>query len=229
MKFDFTPIPAVFNQKLNRFVGEVFLEGKKILVHIPNSGRLQEILTSGREVYLREGKTSGRKYQYDLVLAKMPDSLVLVDSLLPNKIAKNLLEEGIIKPFGQKIDRVVAEQRKGQSRFDFKVQIENTTGFIEVKSVTLVEGKDALFPDAPTIRGVKHLEELKALSSEHLAAVIFLICRDDAVVFKPNYKCDPRFALALKKAAVAGVKVKAYRLKISFEGVYLDREMEVVL
>ncbi|ABB15020.1 DNA/RNA nuclease SfsA [Carboxydothermus hydrogenoformans] len=229
MEFNFTPIPAVFCKKLNRFVGEVVLQGEKVLVHIPNSGRLAEILTEGRLVYLREGKNPGRKYQYDLVLAQMPESLVLVDSLLPNKIAQGLLEKGIIKPFSREIDQVAAEQTKGQSRFDFKVQLRDKTGFIEVKSVTLVEGKYALFPDAPTPRGVRHLEELRALSSQYLTAVVFLICREDAEVFKPNDKCDPYFASALKKAAMAGVYIKAYRLKLDLKGVYFDREMEVVL
>ena len=229
MKFDFAPIPAVFLRKLNRFVGEVELKGENILVHIPNSGRLQEILVRGRKVYLREGKNPGRKYRYDLVLAQMPNSLVLVDSLLPNKIAKELLAEGTVNPFGQRIEEVIGEQTKGQSRFDFKVKLQDKSGFIEIKSVTLVEGFEALFPDAPTARGVKHLEELTSLSAPFLTSVIFLICRDDAFKFKPNVKCDPKFAGALRKAAQKGVIIKAYRLKVTLDGIDFAGEMEVVL
>jgi len=229
MKLNFTPIPAVFVRKINRFVGEVLLNGKDILVHIPNSGRLQEILVSGREVYLREGKNPNRKYQYDLALAKMPDSLVLIDSLLPNKVFQEFLQKNILNPFTQQIEKIEAESSLGKSRFDFKVKTKGKIGFIEIKSVTLVNEGEAMFPDAPTVRGVKHLEELTLLTPSFLTAVIFLICRQDAVLFRPNSTCDPDFAEALIKAAQKGVIIKAYRLKVNLDRIEFDEEVEVVL
>lgn len=193
----------------NRFLGRVYLDGKVTEVFIPNPGRMYELMIPGKEVYLRENKGTHRKTDYDLIGLEYNDILVSIDSNLPNRFVKRLLRNYEL-PMFRGYDTVIPEPRAFEGRFDFKLTGEARSILIEVKSCTLVENNRAIFPDAPTTRGTRHLLHLAASLSDNIAdqaAVIFVIQRPDAEVFSPNDKTDPLFGDALRFAYSAGVEV----------------------
>jgi sugar fermentation stimulation protein A len=201
-------------------------------VHVPNSGRLGEILTPGRRVYLRSETTPGRKTGYTLVLARMGATLVSIESVAANRMAREYFEKGGFEPF-RGYDVIESERRFGKSRFDFFLSRSGHTGgdasgdsglFVEVKGVTLVVGGGlAMFPDAPTTRGTKHLLELiDAVGQGHRAAVLFVAQRGDVKRFTPNDRTDPAFGEALREAEKKGVEVYAVSSVVTIE------EMEIV-
>lgn len=214
--------PALFEERLNRFAARARLSpsGEEILLHVPNSGRMKELLLPGTPVWYAprhgEGKTRGT-----LWLAQAPGALVAVHSLLANWAAGAALEKGLI---GELSEYKVAkrEAKKGQSRFDFLLT-HGKSGealWLEVKSVNLVQEGRGLFPDAPTERGVRHLEELTAFSRSGIkTGVLFMHLRKDAREFAPYTAIHPDFTRALKNAIQSGVGCWAYALEISREGV----------
>jgi sugar fermentation stimulation protein A len=170
-------IPAKFLRRLNRFVGEVSIEGKRVFAHIRNTGRLTELLKPGNTVFLKE-KHSG-KYPFELLLVDMGSSLVCIDSTITPK----LYAEFLSMP-------VRFEPKFGEHRFD--LMYDNRV--VETKSANLVEDGVALFPDAPTERGRKHIQKLIELSWQGFEPqLIFVVQREDALAFSPNYKVDKPF------------------------------------
>ena len=227
----FAPTPRVglFVKRLNRFVARVKIEKEEVLAHVPTSGRMRELLYPGAKVFLLPKSGSHRKTSFDLILAHEGGVLVSIDSRLPNLLVDRGLQKGALGPFGEGwgIER---EVNYGSSRIDFRLQGGEVTYLLEVKSVTLVQGERALFPDAPTDRGTRHLAELTAARQDgYKAAVLFIIQREDARIFSPNWNTDKNFALALVRAAEAGVEVYAQDCKVSLEGVSLQREIPVAL
>ena len=195
-------VPAVFLSRPNRFVARVLLGGREETVHVKNTGRLRELLVPGAEVVLCRSDNPGRKTAWDLIAVKRGEQYVNVDSQAPNAAAAELLA----RLYPGSVLR--AEQVFGSSRFDFSLEQDGRIRFIEVKGVTLVRGGTALFPDAPTERGWKHLSELAdAVRAGHEAAVLFLVQRRDCVRFSPNRETDPAFADALAAARDAGVEI----------------------
>lgn len=216
-------VEGIFVKRKNRFVASVKIAGKEIAVHVPNSGRLKELFVPGAKVVLRESKNLKRKYKYDLILVEKDGILVSVDSILPNA----LLHKAFVKkhpllgknPITKKLmnyDNIKREIRFGNSRFD--LGFSKAKGYkylMEIKGVTLVKNSKALFPDAPTSRGIKHLLELIRAKEEGLGAgVFFVVQREDADIFMPNDSMDREFSKALHKAKVA--KVDLLSLKCSF-------------
>ncbi|MFX0116814.1 MAG: DNA/RNA nuclease SfsA [Candidatus Hodarchaeota archaeon] len=225
-------ISARLIQRENRFLARVKLEdsNKVVFAHVPSPGRMHELFLERAHVLLRKGASSQRKTGYDLFAVKTPeDILVIVDSRIANVLVKEALERKQIFP----ILELLPEQRFGNSRFDFLVK--KTSGqnvWIEAKSVTLKEHgtRNALFPDAPTLRGSRHLEELIiAINQGYEAMVIFAIMRDDCDSFSPNKATDPRFAITLQRAGEAGVDIRAYCLAISKTGFMLGNEVSISL
>ncbi len=223
-------LEGIFLSRSNRFLGVVNLGGEEVEAHIADPGRLKEILIPGRKVYLQRSKNPSRKTSYDLVLVNMDGTLVSIDSRVPNELIFNALQRRFFQEFAG-YSRILREVRYGKSRLDFKLTDgSEADSFIEVKSVTLVEEKKALFPDAPSIRGARHLRELtQACSEGYKAYVIFVIQRDDVVKFSPNRQMDPEFADALKDAVSAGVLPWAYTCRVTTEGLFLHEKVEVLL
>lgn len=212
---------GLFLKRVNRFMGRVEIDGGEVLAHVPSSGRMQELLYPGAKVFLLPQDGARRKTFFDLVLTVKNGVLVSVDSRLPNLLVYRSLQRGILAPFGSGW-RVKREVNYGASRMDFRLQRGADTCFMEVKSVTLVLGGRAYFPDAPTIRGTRHLMELVAARQDgYRAAALFIVQRGDAHIFSPNSKTDGDFALALARAAEAGVEVYAYDCRVTLEGVTL--------
>lgn len=196
---------ATFIARPNRFIARVSLDGAEETVHVKNTGRCRELLIPGARVILSEGRNPARKTRYDLVAVYKGDMLVNMDSQAPNAAAAELLPRLFPGFF------IRPEQRFGNSRFDFCLEQGDRRVFVEVKGVTLEREGLALFPDAPTVRGTKHLRELAAARRAGFGAyILFLVQMQRCRAFAPNEETDPAFAAALREAAGAGVGVLCY-------------------
>lgn len=223
-------LEASFVFRPNRFVGEIEIAGERIAAHVPSSGRMRELLYPGARVFVAAQDRPGTKLRYRILLAEHGGHLVSVDSLLPNRLVRLALRSGRLPEF-KDTGAVFPEAAFGKGRFDFFLTGSNGEGcYIEVKSVTLVEDGTALFPDAPSERGARHMEELAVARREGFRAVVlFIIQRPDALCFRPNRDRDPLFARALAGAASAGVEVLARSCLVSLGGVELDGPVRVCL
>ena len=254
-------VKGSFKERPNRFIAYVEINGKKEIVHVKNTGRCRELLIPGATVYLEKGSNPDRKTAYDLVAVekqievKEPDRsmgsegvskefirLINMDSQAPNKMVEEWLWKKELFP---EISLVRPETAYGKSRFDFYVEYtenieldkhEKRRAFIEVKGVTLERDGVVLFPDAPSDRAVKHVEELIQAKQEGYEAYIILVIQmKDVRYFQPNRQTHPEFADALQKAAQAGVKVLAYDCHVAVadkmeedrEEVYLELTVEM--
>ncbi|MCD6520072.1 MAG: DNA/RNA nuclease SfsA [Anaerolineae bacterium] len=218
-------VPGFFIRRENRFRARVLVRGRESTAHVPNSGRLRELFTPMAPLWLAPKSSPTRKTPYDLLLVQHGNVLVSVDARLPNALFEEALRLGraSLGPGRWEISR---EVRQGKSRLDFCLRRGKETCWVEVKSVTLVQGGTALFPDAPTLRGSRHLEELiHLLDSGERAAIVFVVQRPDALRFCPHAQADPLFARTLAQAAQAGVKVKAYICQVSTEEITITQEI----
>lgn len=217
---------AVFLQRPNRFIAQVLLHGQEETVHVKNTGRCKELLVPGAKVYLEKGQNPARKTGWDLIAVEKGDRLINMDSQLPNKVAEEWLAQGGLGHFSQ----LFREQTWGASRLDFCLKDSRRTKYVEVKGVTLEEGGKVYFPDAPTARGTKHLEELTRIRREGMeAAVLFVVQMDGVTAFSPNDATDPAFGDALRRAADAGVEIAALDCVVRPEEVRLGQRVPVVL
>ena len=214
---------GIFLSRPNRFVARVTVDGAEQCAHVKNTGRCRELLTEGCTVYLEDhGDCMGkRKYRYSLIAAEKKRTggtlLVNLDSQAPNKAAYEGLVSGRIKiPDMGQLSLIRRETVYGNSRFDFYLEDEKgRKGFAEVKGCTLENDGIASFPDAPTERGVKHIEELiKAEKEGYSASVIFIVQMKGMKYIKPNDDTHPAFGDALRKAEKEGVNVLAYECEI---------------
>lgn len=220
-------VKGVFKKRINRFVSEVTVDGELQQVHVANTGRLKELLTSGVEVLLSDDYKPERKTRYTLRIVKHKGLWVSIDSQLPNKLIFDWLSDGTI----QNSDHPCVYKREvkhGDSRFD--LYCKETDQFIEVKGVTLVVDGVAMFPDAPTVRGVKHVNHLKDyVLNGGRGAIYFLVQRSDAFEFTPNDKNDPDFGEAIRSASRAGVEVRAFKMSITEQAYIYEGEIPVFL
>lgn len=215
MKFDYELCDAIFIKKRNRFIAEVLIDGKEDIAHIANTGRLGEILYEGAPVVLSHHPGEERKTNYTLRFGYHNNHLISIDSQLPNKVVKDAFINKII-PGYEDYDEVKSEVKIGKSRIDILLKNGDKKCYIEVKGVTLVPNGIAKFPDAPTSRGVKHIEELIELKKSGIdTGIFFLVQREDALKFMPNGDTDPLFAKTLKKAKKAGVDILIYKCKVT--------------
>lgn len=226
---DFPPlVPGVFVRRDNRFRATVEVAGQETWAHVPNSGRLGELFTPGRQIWLSPVADPARKTAYDLRLVDYDDTLVSVDARLPNHLLAEALSAGAIS--GLEYPEVRREVRWGDSRLDFRLSGPQGACWVETKSVTLVTGGLAQFPDAPTGRGRKHLEELiKIEGTGDRAMVLFVIQRPDAVRFTPYREADPLFAATLERAAAAGVEIRAFTCNVSLKTISITTEIPITL
>ena len=211
-----------FIRRLNRFAALVDVERREYLAHVPNSGRMGELLVPGFRVLLVPApEGANRKTAFDLALVDTGRALSSADARLPNKLVAEALIQRRMPQFA---DYPVArgEQVFGESRLDFLLDGPTGKCYVETKSVTLVEEGVGLFPDAPTIRGVKHLRSLMAArEAGHDAAVVFVIQRIDAEAFAPHDVADPLLGTTLREARDAGVAIWAYRCHVTESSIEL--------
>lgn len=199
--------PGTFLDRPNRFVAHVELGGTAAVCHVKNTGRCRELLVPGAKVYLEESGNPARKTQYDLIAVEKGTRLINMDAQAPNHVFEAWARAGQFRP-GLTLLR--PETVYGASRFDFYWEAGTDRGFVEVKGVTLEEDGVVRFPDAPTLRGVKHLEELiAARQAGYQAALCFIVQFSGAKYVTPNDTTHPQFGQALRRAAAAGVEVFA--------------------
>jgi sugar fermentation stimulation protein A len=222
-------VRARFVRRDNRFRVTVELAGEPVAAHLPNSGRLPELLTPGRPCWLVEFDDPRRKTRYDLKLMSYAGTLVSVDARQPNPLLAEAVAARRLEPF-REFERFDREVRLGDSRLDFCLEGPGGVCWVETKSVTLVEDGIARFPDAPTERGTRHVRELMAaVGRGERAAVVFVIQRADAVCFAPHDRADVAFGAALRDAARAGVGVYAWVCEVSLDRMVLSVQAPVEL
>lgn len=216
-----------FIERPNRFVAFVNVNGEAVKCHVKNTGRCRELLIRGADVFLEPAQNELRKTKFSLVAVKKGSRLINMDSQAPNKAVFEALKQGWIF---DGITLVKPEYTYGKSRFDFYVEADGEKWLVEVKGVTLERDGAVYFPDAPTERGVKHVNELSAASARGLSAcVIFVIQMKDVEFFAPNDQTHPQFGEALRSAERAGVKVMAYDCQVTEDSMTIGRTVEVRL
>ena len=223
-----------FIERPNRFVALVRIGGEEVRVHVKNTGRCRELLVPGAVVYLEDfdGRMGSRKMRYSLIAVEKGDLLVNMDSQAPNKIAaEGLLSGRILLPDMDRLTVVKAEQKYGNSRFDFYIEDEaGRNGWLEVKGVTLEDDGVASFPDAPTERGLKHVNELCRAKSEGFSSyVLFIVQMKGMRWLEPNDDHDPDFSTALRQASTEGVHVIAWDCRVKPDEIEADEQVMVRL
>ena len=214
-------------RRYKRFLADVVLDnGKKVTAHCPNSGSMAACSEPGRRVYLSYHDNPKRKLKYTWELIQMPGSLVGTNTLVPNRLVYNaVLNDRIAALKGY--DAAVREVPMGNhTRLDLMLTGQEKTCLIEIKNCTLVKERVAMFPDAVTARGLKHVRELESRLSENVRSVMFfLVQRMDADSFRPAVHIDPTYADALKKAHAAGVEILVYDVFVDLAHIRINRNL----
>ena len=225
-------IRGQFCSRPNRFLAVVRIGGQEEIVHVKNTGRCRELLIPECTVYLSRSDNPNRKTKYDLIAVEKqregkPPLLINLDSQIPNAAAAEWLETGSLFSANAVFRREVTH---GSSRFDFSIMDGNIQSFLEVKGVTLEQDGIALFPDAPTLRGVKHLQELTACLLAEIPAYLLLVIQMKEIrAFRPNDAMHPQFGEALRRAAAAGVTLLARDCIVTPDSITIDAPVPIQL
>ena len=212
MKYKNTVV-GEFISRPNRFIANVKVDGKVQVCHVKNTGRCQELLIPGCKVILEKSDNPSRRTAYDLVAVYKGNLLINMDSQAPNKVLGEWVTDG---GFVENLSLIKPECKYKNSRFDFYIEAGGKRIFVEVKGVTLEENGVVLFPDAPTERGVKHVNELiDAAENGYEAYIFFVIQMEKCLYFEPNKKMHPEFAEALSLAQSKGVNIRALNCRVS--------------
>ena len=225
-------IKGSFLSRPNRFIAKVLIDGKEETVHVKNTGRCRELLQPGVTVYLYVSDNPLRKTKYDLIaVEKIREGkaplLVNIDSQVPNTVADEWLHKcGMFSS-----DAVIRrEVTYGKSRFDFYIEDGERKAFLEVKGVTLENYGVASFPDAPTERGVKHINELiTAVSDGYEGYILFVVQMKEIAYMTPNDVTHKAFGDALREAEKMGVKILAVDCIVTPDSIVCDKPVKVKL
>jgi len=220
-------VEGIFLERVNRFLARVEVDGREVGVHVANSGRMKELFVPGWRVLVRPVSGDHRKTKFDLVLVDMGDALASADAQMPNPLLAEGVANGHLQQFAGYTD-MRREVIFGDSRLDLMLEGPSGRCYIEAKSVTLVTNGVGLFPDAPTIRGAKHLRTLETvLEAGHRAAVVFVVQRPDASAFATSDPSDPDLADALRSVVAAGVEAYAYNCEVTERSIRLDQALPI--
>ena len=222
---------ALFLERPNRFIAYAELNGKKETIHVKNTGRCAELLRPGAVIYVQESDNPERKTKWDLIAVEKETGrgkrLINMDSQIPNRVVQEWIEAGNLFP---DVSLVRPETTYGNSRFDLYVEAGDRKIFIEVKGVTLEEDGVCRFPDAPSDRAVKHLEELIRAKKEGYETYVFFVIQMKGVsYFTPNTDTHPAFAEALRRAKEAGVEILAYDCNVTPDSIVVSEPVDAVL
>ena len=218
---------ASFLRRPNRFLAQVLLDNREELVHVKTTGRCREILQEKAAVILEESNNSERKTKYSLIAVYKGGMLINIDSQIPNAVVYEGIKDGKVNeiPGVVKLDREVVY---GNSRFDLYFESKEQKGFVEIKGVTLETGGVAMFPDAPTGRGTRHVYEMiRAVEEGYVGLVFFLIQMKGVKYFTTHALQDPEFAAALQIAAQKGVRILAYDSLVCEDQIIIGSPVEV--
>ncbi len=227
MHFEQPLLKGKMVKRYKRFFADVDLDGTRVTAHCPNTGSLKTCWEEGKAAFLSESKNPDRKLKYTLELTEAPTgALVGVNTSWPNKLVKEAFENKIVSDWSS-FERIEMEVKiSKETRLDAcLVKADGSKRFIEVKNVTLWDQGKALFPDAETTRGQKHLKELMSLKDQgHEAEIVFIVQRGDCRTFSPAVDYDPIYSLLLKQAAEAGVHIRPLKIEISTLGLQVTGE-----
>ena len=227
-------VEGIFIKRNNRFVAEVYIQGKREQVHVKNTGRCRELFIEGRRVYLEKSANPNRKTAYDLIAIEKVElafgnQWINIDSVVPNAVVEEAIRQGSIEAL-KDFTLLKREVTHGKSRFDLYYENGGQKGYIEVKGVTLEKEGISMFPDAPTVRGAKHCRELAALQEEgYRNFIVFLVQMEGIGEFVPNEEMDPSFAGALREAQKQGVVVCAYNSIIKKDDITIGDPIRTIL
>lgn len=224
---------GTFLDRPNRFVAHVMIEGRKETVHVKNTGRCKELLVPGAEVYLEDftERMGTRKLKYSLIAVRKEGKLINMDSQAPNRVVEEALEDGTIAlPGMAKLTLIQREKTYGESRFDFYLEdCQGEKAWLEVKGVTLEDRGIVRFPDAPTERGVKHINQLiKAVKEGYKGYILFVVQMGDVRVFEPNDETHKAFGDKLREAEACNVKVLAYQCNVAPDALSVEKKVEKI-
>ena len=220
-------VKGQFISRPNRFIAEVNIGGKKEVCHVKNTGRCKELLIPNCTVYLERSSNHERKTKYDLIAVQKGKMLVNIDSQAPNKVFGEWIENG---EYLKDIIRIKPECKYKNSRFDFYIETKDRKIFAEIKGVTLEENGIVRFPDAPTERGVKHINELcDSVKSGYDAYIFFIVQMEECKYFTPNRNTHPEFADALITAQKCGVNVECLNCTVEPDKLNIKNFIDVRL
>lgn len=223
---------AIFLERPNRFIAYCRIKEEIHSVHVKNTGRCQELLVEGTKVYLEKSTNPSRKTKYSLITVQKGDRLINIDSQAPNVVAYEALKnKTIILPhLDEEILHIQREKTYGHSRFDIYIETPTQKAFVEVKGVTLEEDNIVMFPDAKTLRGVKHVLELvKAHKEGYKCYVLFVIQMEGVRYFMPHKERHAEFAQVLLEGAQEGIEVLAYDTIVTTNTLHIHKNVEVIL
>ena len=226
MKFEKKLVHGTLIKRYKRFLADIRLDdGSVVLAHCTNSGSMKSCLVNGAEVYLTPVDDPKRKTKFTWELIKINGTWVGINTGNPNRLAFEAIRDGLI-PELSGYTNVMKEVKFGDSRFDVFAENDSEKCFVEVKNVTYKEGNYALFPDAVTTRGQKHLKTLIEVKKQGIRAVmLYIVQRTDVEVFAAAKNIDPEYAQALKHAVAAGVEVIPMQARPSPEGIDLVKRL----
>jgi len=220
-------------RRYKRFLADISLEDNSVITaHTPNTGSMKGCCTPGFRVWLSDSENPARKYRFSWELVEVaPEILVGINTGLPNKLTREAIEnDNIPELVGYR--NIRSEVRYGRENSRIDLLLENGPGrdcYVEVKNVTLVDNNIALFPDAVSVRGSKHLRELGEMVKQgYRAVILFCVQRSDAREVRPADAIDPEYGDELRKAIAVGVEAIAYRAAVSTTAIRLERSLPVV-
>lgn len=224
-----TIVQGIFLKRVNRFIAHVIIDQVEHVVHVKNTGRCRELLLPGVVVLLEPAQNPERKTAFSLIGVYKGTNLINMDSQIPNHVVFEALQAGKIPEIGV-VGMGKKEVTYGNSRFDIYFEKNQGKNFIEVKGVTLEEEGTAMFPDAPTLRGTKHVYEMiKAVEAGYGGYIFLLIQMQGIHCFRPNSKMDPEFAQALALAQNSGVTILAYDSIVTEDEIILGKNIPILL
>lgn len=228
-------VKGIFKDRPNRFIANVVIDGKIERVHVKNTGRCKELLIPDSTVFLQKSDNPSRSTNYDLISVikktRCGDILINMDSQVVNDVAYEWLTNcGMFSKNAIITREYTVTHNDVKSRFDIFVSDGERKAFIEVKGVTLENDSVASFPDAPTLRGVKHLNHLALLKKEgYEAYVLFVIQMKGVSKFTPNKITHEEFCIALKNAEKCGVEILCYDCVVDIDSIRIDKPIEYFL
>jgi len=219
-------------KRYKRFLADVRLEtGEVVQAHCPNSGSMKGLCAPGEVIWINYVDNPKRKLKYSWELVEVGETLVGINTNRPNVLVKEALEAKKLSSF-KSYEHIKAEAQYGPgTRLDFLLTGSNSgekNAFVEVKNVTLKEGDKALFPDAVTTRGTKHLNTLmEALSKGYRSAIVFIVQREDVQSFSPAKDIDPVYFKTLKQAQEAGVEIYCYTCNMHLQSITIGAKLPI--
>jgi sugar fermentation stimulation protein A len=226
MKYD-NILKGKFISRPNRFIANIEIEDKIEICHVKNTGRCKELLIPGVTVFVQKSDDPKRKTKFSLIGVIKENRIINIDSQVPNKVVKEWIMKGNL--FSD-VTLIKPETTYKNSRFDFYVETENKKMFIEVKGVTLEENGIVRFPDAPTERGLRHIQELcDCIKEGYEAYVIFVVQMKDVLHFEPNVETHKKFAEALIDAQKCGLNIIAVDCEVSKDSIDIREYVKVIL